>query len=146
MEHRAGRKEGGNRDSWGGRTISDGGALPGACGCKPEHLALPAIGMRCVPGSGRAHLRNRVSPFKQCLVANLPLSWDKSWGPTEGFCFLCLSGRLIFRCVWAPWLWESCTLACLAPLSPLKSPPSGQKVLGYPVVPSLEVMSRGLVL
>lgn len=144
MEPRAGRgKEG--TSSWRGRTISDGGVLPSACGCMPEHLALPAIGMRCVPGS-RTHLRNRVSSYKQCLVANPPLSRDKSWGPTEGFCFRGPSGRQIFRCVYAPWGWASCTPLCLALLSPLKSPPSGQKVLGYPVLPSLEVTSRGLVL
>lgn len=91
---REGGKERGNRDSCGGGATSDGGVLLGACGCMPEHLALPAIGMCCVPGS-RAPLRNRVSPFMQYLIANLP-SQDKSCGPTEGFCFLCPSGRLIF--------------------------------------------------
>lgn len=91
---REGEKERGNRDSWGGGPTSDEGVLLGACGCMPEHLALPAIGMCCVPGS-RAHLRNRVSPFIQYLIANLP-SQDKSCSPTEGFCFLCPNGRLIY--------------------------------------------------
>lgn len=115
---REGGNERENRDSCGGGATSDGGVLLGACGCMPEHLALPAIGMCCVPGS-RAHLRNRVSPFMQYLIANLP-SQDKSCSPTGGFCFLCPNGRLIFAGVWAPWGRESYNT-----LSRLKSPPLG---------------------
>lgn len=59
----------------------------------------------------RAHLRNGVSPFKKCLVANFSLSQDKSQGPTKNFCFLCHSGRLISRSR-APWRWGHMHTCC----------------------------------
>lgn len=40
----------------------------------------------CVLGE-RPHLRNGVSPFTKCPVANLPLSQDKGRGPKGAFVF-----------------------------------------------------------
>lgn len=87
MEHRPGRKEGGNRDSWGGRTISDGGVLPGACGCMPEHLALPAVGMRCVPGSGQGSLAKPSVSFQAVSSCKSPPLLGQKLGPHRGLLF-----------------------------------------------------------
>ena len=64
----------------------EGGALPGACGCMPEHLTLPAIGMRCVPGS-RTPLRNPSVSFQAVSSFKSPPLPRQKLGPHRGLLF-----------------------------------------------------------